>query len=170
MAGDARAAAEQQLIAFEGRGAVEVGVAGTGLTEQVLGNEAAQIHRLLILTEPLHQLFAAHTDDTGGYHRPDRGQRGATVEAGGIVARKLALEREPRDVFLVVADAVSHVLEAPFGDEAEPPCWVALALQLFALAVLHHLALALAERAQRLDVNAIYPEYLFHRQRICWQR
>ena len=61
MAGDARAAAEQQLVAFEGRGAVEVGVAGTGLTEQVLGNEAAQIHRLLILTEPLHQLFAAHT-------------------------------------------------------------------------------------------------------------
>ena len=43
MAGDARAAAEQQLVAFEGRGAVEVGGAGTGLTE------------------PLHQLFAAHT-------------------------------------------------------------------------------------------------------------
>lgn len=100
MAGDARAAAEQQLVAFEGRGAVEVGVADTGLTEQVLGNEAAQIHRLLILTEPLHQLFAAHTDDTGGHHRLDRGQ-----------------------------------------------CGVALALQLFALAVLHHLALALAELA-----------------------
>ena len=61
MLNNARAAAEQQLVAFEGRGAVEVGVAGTGLTEQVLGNEAAQIHRLLILTEPLHQLFAAHT-------------------------------------------------------------------------------------------------------------
>ena len=61
MAGDARAAAEQQLVAFEGRGAVEVDVAGTGLTKQVFGNEAAQIHRLLILTEPLHQLFAAHT-------------------------------------------------------------------------------------------------------------
>ena len=29
MAGDARAAAEQQLVAFEGRGAVEVEVAGT---------------------------------------------------------------------------------------------------------------------------------------------
>ena len=58
MASDARAAAEQQLVAFEGRGAVEVGVAGTGLIEKVLGNEAAQIHRLLVLTEPLHQLFA----------------------------------------------------------------------------------------------------------------
>jgi len=33
MAGDARAAAEQQLVAFEGRGAVEVDVAGAGLTE-----------------------------------------------------------------------------------------------------------------------------------------
>ena len=164
MAGDARAAAEQQLVAFEGRGAVEVGVAGTGLTEQVLGNEAAQIHRLLILTEPLHQLFAAHTDDAGGHHRLDRGQCGATVEAGGIVARKLALEREPCDVLLVVADAVCHVLEAPLGDEAEPPCGVALALQLVALAVLHHLALALAKLAQHLDVNAIFPEFLFHRQ------
>jgi len=108
MAGDVRAAAEQQLVAFEGRGAVEVGVVGTGLTEQVLGNKAAQIHRLLILTEPLHQLFAADTDDAGGYHRLDRGQCRATVEAGGIVARKLAFEREPCDVFLVVADAVYH--------------------------------------------------------------
>lgn len=89
MAGDARAAAEQQLVAFEGRGAVEVGVAGTGLTEQMLGNEAAQIHRLLVLTEPLHQLLAAHTEHAAGHHRLDRGQRGATVEAGGIVASKL---------------------------------------------------------------------------------
>ena len=38
------------------------------------------------------------------------------------------------------------------------------------LAVLHHLALALAKLAQRLDVNAIFPEFLFHRLRICWQR
>ena len=93
----------------------------------------------------------------------DRGQCGATIEAGGIVARKLALEREPCDVLLVVADAVCHVLEAPFGDEAEPPCGVALALQLFALAVLHHLALALAKLAQRLNVNTIIAEFLFHK-------
>ena len=39
----------------DGIQAVEVGVAGTDLTEQVFGNETAQIHRLLILTEPLHQ-------------------------------------------------------------------------------------------------------------------
>ena len=122
MAGDARAAAEQQLVALEGRGAVEVGVAGTGLTEQVLDNEAAQIHRLLVLTEPLHQLFAANTDDAGRHHRLDRGQRGATVEAGGIVASKLALEREPSDVFPVIADAIRYILEAPLGDEAEPSC------------------------------------------------
>ena len=101
-------------------------------------------------------------DDAGRHHRLDRGQRGATVEAGGIVARKFAFEREPCDVFLVVADAVCHVLEAPFGHEAEPPCGVALALQLFALAVLHHLALALAKLAQHLDVNTVFPEFLFH--------
>ena len=155
MAGDAWAAAEQQLVAFKGRGAVEVDVAGTGLIKQVFGNEAAQIHRLLVLTEPLHQLFAADTDDAGGYHRLDRSLRWTTVEAGGIVASKLTLEREPCDVFLVVADAVCHVLEAPFGDEAEPPCGVTLALQLFALAVSHLLALALAKFAQRLNVAII---------------
>ena len=65
-------------------------------------------------------------------------------------------------LFLVVADAVCHVLEAPFGDEAEPPCGVALALQLVALTVSHLLALALAKFAQRLNVNAIFPEFLFH--------
>jgi len=62
--------------------------------------------------------------------------------------------------------------EAPFGDEAEPACGVALALQLFALAVLHHLALALAKLAQHLNVrsawplglskNTFFPEFLFH--------
>ena len=62
----------------------------------------------------------------------------------------------------IVADAIRYILEAPLGDEAEPSCGVALALQLIALAVLHHLALALAKLAQRLDVNAIYPEFLFH--------
>ena len=45
------------------------------------------------------------------------------------------------------ADAVSHVLEAPLDHEAEPPCGVALAL---------------AKLAQHLDVNAIFPEFLFH--------
>ena len=64
----------------------------------------------------------------------------------------------------LVADASRDVLEAPLGDEAEPSCGVALALQLFALAVLHHLALALAELAQRLNVYTVFPEFLFHRQ------
>ena len=62
----------------------------------------------------------------------------------------------------LVADASRDVLEAPFGDEAEPSCGVALALQLVALTVSHFLALALAKLAQHLDVNAIYPEFLFH--------
>ena len=52
----------------------------------------------------------------------------------------------------LVADASRDVLEAPFGDEAEPTCGVARALQLVALAVLHHLALALAKLAQHLNV------------------
>ena len=39
---------------------------------------------------------------------------------------------------------------------------VALALHLVALTVSYLLALALAKFAQRLDVNAIIPEFLFH--------
>ena len=83
--------------------------------------------------------------------------------------------RKEKNVMKLYSDAalakildkgIFHVLEAPFGDEAEPPCGVALALQLFALAVLHHLALALAKLAQHLDVNAIFPEFLFHRQSV----
>ena len=64
----------------------------------------------------------------------------------------------------LVADAVSHVLEAPFGDEAEPSCGVALALHLVALTVSYLLALALAKLAQRLNINTVFPEFLFHRQ------
>ena len=77
-----------------------------------------------------------------------------------------ALEREPSDVFLVVADVIRYILEAPLGDEAEPSCRVALALHLVALAVLHHLALALAKFAQHLNINTIFPEFLFHRRLI----
>ena len=40
---------------------------------------------------------------------------------------------------------------------------VALALHLVALAVSYLLALALAKLAQRLNVNTVFPEFLFHR-------
>ena len=49
-------------------------------------------------------------------------------------------------------------------DEAEPSCGVAFALELLSLAVSHLLALALAKLAQRLNVNTVFPEFLFHRQ------
>ena len=62
----------------------------------------------------------------------------------------------------LVADASCDVLEAPLGDEAEPSCGVTFALQLVALAVSHFLALALAKLAQRLNVNTVFPEFLFH--------
>ena len=64
----------------------------------------------------------------------------------------------------IITDAIRYILEAPLGDEAEPSCGVALALQLVALAVSHLLALALAKLAQRLNVNTVFPEFLFHRQ------
>ena len=128
----------------------------------MLGTDTAQLHLFSVLTEKVHQLLAAHPEHAGGHHCLDCSLSWTTVEAVGIVGHNLALEREPRDVFLVVADAVSHVLEAPLGDEAEPACGVALALQLFALAVLHHLALALAKLAQHLNINTVFPEFLFH--------
>ena len=68
----------------------------------------------------------------------------------------------------LVADASREVLEAPLGDEAEPACGVALALQLVALAVSHLFALALAKLAQRLNVNAVFPEFLFHSKPISY--
>ena len=63
----------------------------------------------------------------------------------------------------LVADASRDVLEAPLCDEAEPACGVALALQLVALTVSHLLALALAELAQRLNINTVFPEFLFQK-------
>ena len=59
----------------------------------------------------------------------------------------------------LVADASRYILEAPLGDEAEPSCGVALALQLVALAVSHLLTLALAKLTQRLDVKLFFPNF-----------
>ena len=50
------------------------------------------------------------------------------------------------------------------GDEAKPSCGVTFALHLVALTVSYLLALALAKLAQRLDVNTVFSEFLFHRQ------
>jgi len=126
--------------------------------------DTAQLHLFSVLTKKVHHLLAAHTEQAAGHHCLDRGLRWTTVEAGGIVARKLALEREPGDMLPIIADAIRYILEAPLGDEAEPACGVALALQLVALTVSHLFALALAKLAQRLNVNAVFSESLFHRQ------
>ena len=63
----------------------------------------------------------------------------------------------------LVTDASRDVLEAPLGDEAEPSCGVAFALELLSLAVCHLHALALAKLAQRLNVNTVFPEFLFQK-------
>ena len=132
----------------------------------MLGTDTAQLHLFSVLTEKVHQLLAAHPKHAAGHHRLDRSLRWTTVEAGGIVASKLALEREPCDVFPVVADAIRYILEAPLGDEAEPSCGVTFALHLVAFTVSHLLALALAKLAQRLNINTVFPEFLFHRQSV----
>ena len=130
----------------------------------MLSYDTAQLHLFSVLTEKVHHLFAAHPEYAAGHHRLDRSLSWTTVEAVGIVASKLTLEREPCDMLPIVADAIRYILEAPFGDEAEPPCGVALTLQLVALTVSHLLALALAKLAQRLNINTIFSEFLFHRQ------
>ena len=123
----------------------------------MLSYDTAQLHLFSVLTEKVHQLFAAHTEHAAGHHRLDRSLRWTTVEAGGIVARKFAFEREPCDMLPIITDAIRYILEAPFGDEAEPACGGALALQLVALAVSHLLALALAKLAQHLKVRSAMP-------------
>ena len=50
---DAWAALHQQVVALAGRGAVEVEIARTELTEDVLRNDGTQFHRLLTLVEKL---------------------------------------------------------------------------------------------------------------------
>ena len=64
----------------------------------------------------------------------------------------------------LVADASRDVLEAPLCDEAEPSCGGAFALELLSLAVCHLFALELSKLTQRLYVNTVLPEFLFHRQ------
>ena len=51
---DAGAALHQQVVALAGRCAVEVEIARTELEENVLSNDGAQSHRLLVLVEELH--------------------------------------------------------------------------------------------------------------------
>jgi len=149
---DAWTALHQQVVALAGRGAVEVEIARTELAEDVLGNDGAQLHCLLALVEELLQLLARDPDDAAGHHRLDGGLRRTTVEERGVIDHELALEREPRDVRLIVTEAVRHILETSLGDEGQPPRRVALALQLVALAVKARLALPLAEFPQRLEV------------------
>ena len=159
----AGATLQQQLIALAGCGAVEVDISRTELEENVLGNDGTQFHRLYALIKILLQLLTRNPEHAARHHRLDSSLRWLAVEERGIVAHEFTLEREPGDVFLVVT-AMIHILEAPLGDEAEPPCGVALALQLLSLAVFNRLTLALAKLAQRLNVDTIFPEFLFHRQ------
>ena len=92
---------EQELVALAGRGAVEVEVAGAVLSEDEFADDTAQFHRLHVLTKHLQHLFARDTEHTAGHHRLDSGLGRTPEEAFGIVARKLARERKPRDMFPV---------------------------------------------------------------------
>ncbi len=149
---DAGTALHQQVVALAGRGAVEVEIARTELFEEVLGNGGAQLHRLLALVKELLQLLARDPEHAARHHRHDSSLRRTGVKECGIIDHKLALEREPCDVFPVIAEAVHHVFEASLGDEGQPPRRVALALQLVTLAISDRLALPLAELPQRLEV------------------
>jgi len=149
---DAGAALHQQVVALTGCGAMEVEIARTELAEEVLSNNGAKLHRLLALVEEQLQLLACDPEHAAGHHRHDGGLRRTGVEECGIIDHKLALEREPRDVLPIIADAMLHILEASLGDKGQPPCRVALTLQLVALAVKDRLALLLAELPQRLKV------------------
>ena len=89
---DTGTASHQQLVAFAWRSAVEIEVAGTGLTEQVLADDAAKCHRLHIPAEKVHHLLAADSEHAAGHHRLNGGQRRAAIETTGIVAHELTGE------------------------------------------------------------------------------
>ena len=162
---DAGAATEQLVVTLMGRGTVEVLITGLELVEHVLADISAKFHVLDASVEELHQFLAADPPHTAGHHSLDGGQRRLTGQDTRIVGHELALEREPGEVIAPVADAPRHVLEAPALHVGEPTCRVALALQLLALAVFHHLALLPAELPKRPQVNApvCFLEFLFHR-------
>ena len=88
----------------------------------MLSYDTAQLHLFSVLTEEVHQLLAARSVYASGNHRFNSGLCRVSVEAVGIVARKLALEREPCEMLFSVTKTSSDILEAPLGDEAEPPC------------------------------------------------
>ena len=72
--------------------------------QQFRGNAAAATHSVRGLWHDRSR--GSWRGHSGGYHCLDRSLRWTTVEAGGIVARKLALEREPGNMLPVVADAI----------------------------------------------------------------
>ena len=63
--------------------------------------------------------------------------------------------------------STSHLYNSIYQWKGSVSTKAAFALQLVALAIGDHLALALAKLAQRLDVNAVFSEFLFHRQWLC---
>ena len=121
---DARAALHQQVVALAGRGAMEVDVARMELVEDMLGNDCTKFHRLDVLTEILLHLFTCNPEHAAWHHRHDGGPCRMGIEVRGVVNHELALERKPRDVFPVVAEAVRHVLEATLGDRGQAPRWL----------------------------------------------
>jgi len=65
-------------------------------------------------------------------------------------------------MFLIVTTMI-HILEATTLHEGKPTCRVALTLQLVALAISDCFALTLAKLTQRLKVNTVIAEFLFHK-------
>ena len=122
----------------------------------------------IVLIEELFQLLARNPQYTAGQHSLNCGLWRTAIEKCGVVAHKLALKREPRNMCLVVAHAIFYIFETSFSDKSEPPCRVTLTLQLVTLAVSYLFTLQFAELPKYLQIQAIIVEFLFHCRRICW--
>ena len=142
---DARTTTKQLDIAFMGRGTMKVLIACLELVEHVLAYGGTQFHVLDAPTEKPKQLLTANPPHTTGHHGFDGSLRRLARQDTRIVGHELAFEREPSEVIALIADASCYEFEATALHEAEPTCRIALALQLFTLALFHHLALFLAE-------------------------
>ena len=142
---DARTTTKQLDIAFMGRGTMKVLIACLELVEHVLTYGGTQFHVLDAPTEELKQFLTANPPHTAGHHGLNGSLRRLARQDARIVGYELAFEREPSEVVAPVAEASCYEFEATALHEAKPTCRIALALQLFTLAVFHHLALFLAE-------------------------
>lgn len=145
---DAWTALHQQVVTLAGGGAMEVDITFMELAEDMLADNGTHLHRLHVLSKIVPQALTTEPQYTAEHHCLDGRLRRTAIEEAGIVGHELTLEREPRNMRFIVADAPCYILEASALYVSDPLCRFALSFQQFSLIERQSLTLALAELPQ----------------------